>query len=120
MKTDTRSNDFGRMVATLTHLSQLEMEKFWGLWDEYFDQRPTSSDRRWLERCLAHVIQDRFFYCRIRMQCDADNVDTTLVIPEPVNIVALYNECLRLCPGCSPREVMAAIMGIFSDGRYYD
>lgn len=120
MKTDTRPIDLTRMVATLTQLPQLEMERFWDLWDNYFDQRPGSSDRGWLERCLAHAIQDRFFYCRIRVQCDADNVDTTLVIPEPVNIVALYDVCLRLCPSCSPKDAMAAIMGIFSDGHYYD
>ncbi len=111
MKTDTRPADFGRMIRTVVQLQSLEMNRLWAVWDGYFDKRPRRRNRDWLEHRLAHAIQDR--------EPDVDKVGAAIEMLEPVNIVALYKECRRLCPDCSPRDLLATLMDIFSDGRYY-
>jgi hypothetical protein len=112
MKTDIRPADFWPLIITVVQLQSLEMNRLWAVWDACFDKRPTPLPKRaWLEHRLAHAIQDR--------KSDADKVGAAIDMLEPLNVIALYKECLRLCPDCSPRDLLATIMDIFSDGRYY-
>ncbi len=110
MKTDTQTVDLWRMIAIVVELQSLEMTRLWAIWDGYFDKRPTRRNRDWLERRLAHAIQNR--------DRDVEKVGAAIEMLEPVNIVALYRECRRLCPDCLPRDLLAAIMDTFSDGQY--
>lgn len=111
MKTDIRPAEFWPLIITVVQLKSLEINRLWEVWDGYFDKRPTPRPKRaWLEHRLAHAIRDR--------KPDVDKVGATIDMLEPVNMVALYKECHHLCPDRLPRDLLAAIMDIFSDGRY--
>ena len=61
MKTHADPDATASVAARVAQLPHLSMDRLWGLWDEYFDERPNHHHRTWLESRLAYRMQERAF-----------------------------------------------------------
>jgi hypothetical protein len=71
------------------------MDRLWGLWDEYFDERPNHHHRTWLESRLAYRMQEREFGAlKGATRRKLEDIGETGILPQ-----RLRRDADRLLPG---------------------
>jgi len=95
MKTHADPGSAVSVASRVAQLPHLSMDRLWGLWDEYFDERPNHHHRTWLESRLAYRMQERAFGAlKGATRRKLEDIGATGILP-----ARLRRDADRLLPG---------------------
>jgi len=95
MKTHADPGATSSVASRVAQLPHLPMDRLWGLWDEYFDERPNHHHRTWLESRPAYWMQEREFGAlKGATRRKPEDIGETGILPQ-----RLRRDADRLLPG---------------------